>query len=67
MISRRQFVLRGSSLAIGLVGTKFVVFVRAFAHPGDAYEADLRFHLAGDTPAELDAVKEATLLQQVRQ
>jgi hypothetical protein len=51
----------------GLVGNKFVVFVRAFAHPGDAYEADLRFHLAGETPAELDAVKQAMLLQQVRQ
>jgi hypothetical protein len=50
----------------GLVGKTFVVFVRGFGNPGDAYEVDLKFHMAGPTPAEIDAVKQATLLDQVR-
>lgn len=49
-----------------LVGRSFVVAVRAFARPGAPGEIDLHFHLAADKPDVLDAVKQATLLQQVK-
>jgi hypothetical protein len=50
----------------GLVGKKFVAFVRAFARAGAPDEWDEHFHLAGDTAAVKQAVQSAVLLQQVR-
>jgi hypothetical protein len=48
-----------------LVGATFVVAVRTFAHAGTG-DADLHFHLLADKPDVLAAIKEATLLQQVK-
>jgi hypothetical protein len=48
-----------------LIGKTFIVFVREFSHagapPGDP--GDLRFHVAADSPAEVEAVKAGGLLQ----
>jgi hypothetical protein len=49
-----------------LVGTVFVVAIRTFAHPGPAGDADVHFHLSADKPDVLSAIKEASLLQQVK-
>jgi hypothetical protein len=49
-----------------LVGKTFVVFVRAFARPGADAEGDLHYHIAADEKDELDAVRTAVLLEQVR-
>jgi hypothetical protein len=52
----------------GLIGKTFIVFVREFSHagalPGDP--GDLRYHVAGETPDELEAVRAAVLLDRVR-
>jgi hypothetical protein len=52
----------------GLIGKTFIVFVREFSHagalPGDP--GDLRYHVAGETPDELGAVRAAVLLDRVR-
>lgn len=48
-----------------LIGATFVVFVREFARPG-ADEGDWHYHIAADQKDELDAVRAAVLLQQVR-
>jgi hypothetical protein len=47
-----------------LIGTTFVAFVREFVRPGG--EPELHFHLAQDAKDEVDAVKAAVLLDQVR-
>jgi hypothetical protein len=47
-----------------LIGTTFVAFVREFGRPGG--ETELHFHLAQDAKEEVDAVKSAVLLDQVR-
>jgi hypothetical protein len=47
-----------------LIGTTFVAFVREFVHQGG--EAELHFHLAQDSRDELEAVKSAVLLDEVR-
>jgi hypothetical protein len=49
-----------------LVGATFVVSIRTFAHAGSPGDADLHFHLSADKADVLAAVKEATLLQQVK-
>jgi len=49
-----------------LVGATFVVSMRTFAHAGSPGDADLHFHLSADKADVLAAVKEATLLQQVK-
>lgn len=49
-----------------LIGATFVVFVRAFARPGADAEGDLHYHIAADQKDELDAVRSAVLLEQVR-
>ncbi len=49
-----------------LVGATFVVAVRTFAHAGAPGESDLHFHLSADKADVLAAVKEASLLQQVK-
>ena len=49
-----------------LVGATFVVAVRTFAHPGAAGEADLHFHVLADRSDVLAAIREASLLQQVK-
>jgi len=47
-----------------LIGQSFVAFVREFIRPGG--ETELHFHLAPDAKDEVDAVKSAVLLDQVR-
>jgi hypothetical protein len=42
------------------------VAVRTFAHPGPPGDSDLHFHLSADKADVLAAVKEATLLEQVK-
>jgi hypothetical protein len=51
-----------------LMGMTFVVFVREFARPGAPPEeaGELRFHIARDDREELEAVRAAVLLGQVR-
>lgn len=49
-----------------LVGATFVVSMRTFAHAGLPGDSDLHFHLSADKADVLAAVKEATLLQQVK-
>jgi hypothetical protein len=49
-----------------LIGATFVVFVREFARPGADAEGDLHYHIAPDQKDELDAVRSAVLLEQVR-
>jgi hypothetical protein len=51
-----------------LIGTRVVAFVREFARPGapTGEAGDLRFHIAADSDAEVNAVKAALLLEQVR-
>ncbi|HEX3770878.1 MAG TPA: hypothetical protein VHV30_08450 [Polyangiaceae bacterium] len=53
-----------------LMGSTFVVFVRAFApdatQPGEALGAVLHYHFAKDDKDELGAVREAKLLGEVR-
>jgi hypothetical protein len=50
-----------------LIGKTFIVFVRQFSHAGTPPDdpGDLRFHVAGDNPDEVGAVKAAVLLDQV--
>jgi hypothetical protein len=50
-----------------LIGQTFVVFVREFSHPGSppGDPGDLHFHLAGETPDELNAVTAAVLLDRL--
>ncbi len=49
-----------------LVSATFVVALRTFARPGDPGASDPHFHLLADKPDVLAAIKEASLLQQVR-
>lgn len=49
-----------------LVGKTFVVAVRTFARAGAPGETDLHFHISADSPDVVAAVKDATLLQQVK-
>ena len=58
-----------------LVGATFVVFVRTFGHTGDGSDvgasdkekgAELHFHFAKDDKDELGAVREASLLGEVK-
>jgi len=49
-----------------LIGTTFVVFVREFARPAADAEGDWHYHIAADQKDELDAVRAAVLLEQVR-
>ncbi len=74
------FVVQGSGPAAGivrmlearLIGSTFVVFVRKFGHeavrdPGiEETAAELHFHFAKDDKDELGAVREASLLGEVR-
>jgi hypothetical protein len=50
-----------------LIGKTFIVFVREFSHAGDlpGDPGDLRFHMAGETPDELNAVHAAVLAEHV--
>jgi hypothetical protein len=49
-----------------LMGKTFIAFVREFAHPTDANDSDLHFHLAPDTKPDVAAVRAATWREQVR-
>jgi hypothetical protein len=49
-----------------LVGASFVVALRTFARAGSAGDADLHFHILADKADVLAAIKEATLLEQVK-
>jgi hypothetical protein len=75
------FVVEGKAPAAGivrmlearLVGATFVVFVRTFGHAGEGVDpapdpgsAELHFHFAKDDKDELGAVREASLLGEVR-
>jgi hypothetical protein len=75
------FVVEGKAPAAGivrmldarLVGATFVVFVRTFDHADDASDpgaahgaAELHFHFAKDDKDELGAVREASLLGEVK-
>jgi hypothetical protein len=74
------FVVQGSAPAAGivrmlearLIGSTFVVFVRKFGHdtggdPGAGESvADIHFHFAKDDKDELGAVRQASLLGEVR-
>jgi hypothetical protein len=50
-----------------LIGQTFVVFVREFSHPGSlpGDPGDLHFHVAAETPDELNAITAAVLLDRV--
>jgi hypothetical protein len=57
------------ALEARLVGTTFVVFVREFRSgpsEGESGGRELHFHFGKDDPAELGAVREASLLGEVR-
>jgi hypothetical protein len=76
------FVVEGTAPAAGivrtlearLIGATFVVFLRAFGHvdvgaadpASDHHSAELHFHFAKDDRDELGAVREASLLGEVR-
>lgn len=75
------FVIEGKAPAAGivrmlearLVGATFVVFLRTFGHAGEGADpaprrssAELHFHFAKDDKEELGAVREASLLGEVR-
>lgn len=75
------FVVDGNAPAAGivrmlearLIGTTFVVFVRTFGHAGEGDDAgaaqgaaEPHFHFAKDDKDELGAVREASLLAEVR-
>ncbi|HEY8038442.1 MAG TPA: hypothetical protein VIF15_01560 [Polyangiaceae bacterium] len=49
-----------------LIGSTFVAFVREFERPRAPGDSDLHFHLAVDSKDEVQAVKSAVLLDQVR-
>jgi hypothetical protein len=48
-----------------LIGSRFVAFVREFRRPGAPGDSDLHFHLAADSPEEIQAVKAALASDQV--
>jgi hypothetical protein len=67
-------VIKGTDPSAGIVrsnearipGMTFVAFLHDFAGPGGSRAAELHFHVAPDSKDEVDAVRQATLLGEVR-
>jgi hypothetical protein len=55
-----------NSMSNRLVGHTFVVFLRTFAHPDTTEDGDVHFHIAADTKEQLEAVRSAIMLGEVR-
>lgn len=56
-------ILRGFEAR--LIGSSFVAFVREFRRAGAPGDSDLHFHLAADSPEEIQAVKAALVSDEV--
>jgi hypothetical protein len=55
-----------NSMSNRLVGHTFVVYLRTFAHPDTTEDGDVHFHIAADSKEQIEAVRSAIMLGEVR-
>jgi hypothetical protein len=55
-----------NSMSNRLVGHTFVVYLRTFSHPDALEDGDVHFHIASDTKEQLEAVRSAIVLGEMR-